>query len=158
MEGSIIEALNFNLITNSPLRFLEYYGNKVAKLDEKNYMLCKYLVEMSLLEYKMLQYKPSLIACAAIYLVHKIRKNVAPWSEEVMVASTKYKELDIRPCAKELCALLQSVDKRSTYKSLKKKFSQPKFLEVAKIRIEKKSSSTNNNNSNSNNHNCSGNH
>lgn len=138
MEGQIIEALNFDLISTSPLRFLEYYGTKVARLDEKNFMLCRYLIEMSLLEYKMLKYKPSMIACSAIYLVHKIRKNIVPWSEETMVQSTKYLELDVRPCAKELCALLQSVDKRSTYKSLKKKFSNAKFLEVAKIRIEKK--------------------
>lgn len=123
MEGQILEALNFNLVTVSPLQFLEYYGQKLARLDEKNYNLCNYLVEMALLEYKMLKYTPSIIACAAIYLVHKIRKNTQPWSEEQMVLSTKYQELDVRPCAKELCALLQSVDKRSTYKSLKKKFS-----------------------------------
>ena len=61
---------------------------------------------MALLEYKMMKFKPSMISCAAIYLVHKIRKNVSPWSEEVMVPCTKYSEADVRPCAKELCALL----------------------------------------------------
>lgn len=44
-------------------------------MDEKNYMLCRYLIEMTLIELKMAKYKPSMIACASIYLVHKIRKN-----------------------------------------------------------------------------------
>jgi cyclin B len=58
----------------SPLRFLEHYG-KVARLEEKNFMLARYLIEMTLLEYRMLTFPASLIASAAIYLVHKIRKN-----------------------------------------------------------------------------------
>lgn len=44
-------------------------------MDDKNYMLCRYLLEMALLELKMSKYTPSMVACAAIYLVHKIRKN-----------------------------------------------------------------------------------
>lgn len=44
-------------------------------MDEKNYMLCRYLIEMTLLELRMNKYNPSMIACSAIYLVHKIRKN-----------------------------------------------------------------------------------
>jgi len=76
MEGSILLTLDFNILCVSSLRFLEYYGLKVAKLEEKNYMLCRYLIEMALIEYKMLKFKPSLVASAAIYLVHKIRKNL----------------------------------------------------------------------------------
>jgi G2/mitotic-specific cyclin-B, other len=53
---------------------LEHYG-KVAKLEEKNFMLARYLIEMTLLEYKALKFPASLIASSAIYLVHKIRKN-----------------------------------------------------------------------------------
>jgi hypothetical protein len=108
-------------------------------MEEKNIMLSKYLLEMALLEFKFLKYRPSLIATAAVYLVNKIRKNASQvWNEEVMLATTKYAELEVRPCAKELCALLQTVDKKSNFASLKKKFSLPKFCEVAKIRIERK--------------------
>ena len=67
----------------SPIRFLEHYA-KVVNLEEKNFMLCRYLVEMAVLEYRLLKYKPSLLAVAAIYLVHKIRKNTAPWCEALM--------------------------------------------------------------------------
>lgn len=43
MEGSILETLDFNLLSISPLRLLEYYG-KIALLEEKNFMLSRYLL------------------------------------------------------------------------------------------------------------------
>jgi len=43
MEGTILETLEFNLLSISPLRFLEYYG-KIAFLEEKNFMLGRYLL------------------------------------------------------------------------------------------------------------------
>jgi hypothetical protein len=35
-------------------------------MDEKNTMLSKYIVEMALLEYKMMKFQPSLIASGAV--------------------------------------------------------------------------------------------
>ncbi|KRW98108.1 Cyclin-like protein [Pseudocohnilembus persalinus] len=128
MEGQIIEKLDFNLISVSPLRFLDYYTKQI-KMDEKNYMLCRYLIEMTLIELKMAKYKPSMIACASIYLVHKIRKNSQPWNEAQMQKNTLYCEQEIRPCAKDLCTLLQTIDKRSTFKSLQRKFSLSQYCE-----------------------------
>lgn len=61
---------------------------------------------MTLLELRMYKYKASMIACAAIYLVHKIRKNAKPWYDDIMIKFTKYSENEVRPCAKDLCALL----------------------------------------------------
>lgn len=87
MEGNILETLQFNLVTASSLRFLEHYS-KTACFDEKNYMMCRYLIEIALLDYSMLKYKPSIITCAAIYLVNKIRKRFPAWSEETMVKGT----------------------------------------------------------------------
>ena len=80
MEGSILETLEFNLVGVSSFRFLEHYTKAIA-MEEKNYFLCRYLIEIALLDYSMLKYKPSLIACAAIYLVNKIRKRMPAWSE-----------------------------------------------------------------------------
>lgn len=79
MEGNILQTLDFNLISVSPLKFLDHYG-KLAQLEERNMMLSKYLVEMALLDFKMLKYTPSMIVCSSIYLVHKIRKNSLAWS------------------------------------------------------------------------------
>lgn len=91
MEGTILLTLDFNLLNISSLRLLEYYG-KMAGLEEKNFMLSRYLLQMTLIDFKMLKYQPSMLACASIYLVHKIRKNQKVWSVEQMVCITKYTE------------------------------------------------------------------
>lgn len=87
MEGLILKSLDFNLIWVSPLNFLERYA-KLANLEEKNYMLSRYLLEMALIDYKMLKYSSSLIASSAIYLVNKIRRRIPAWSVEVMEKET----------------------------------------------------------------------
>lgn len=52
-------------------------------MDEKNMMLAKYIIEFALLEYKLLIYTPSNLACSAIYLVNKIKK-LAAWPEVLL--------------------------------------------------------------------------
>jgi G2/mitotic-specific cyclin-B, other len=133
MEGKIISALNFNLTFTSAFRFLERYA-KVAGFDEKSFNLARYCLELGLIEYKMLKYIPSNLACSAIYLVNKINKKEG-WGD-LMVKHAKYSEQQIRPCAKDLCLLLQNSGKNNLT-SLKRKFSSTKFLEVAKIQLDK---------------------
>jgi len=133
MEGKIIAQLNFNLTTTSPYRFLERYA-KVAGFDEKNFNLARYLLELALVDYKMIKYLPSNLACSAIYLVNKIHKREG-WSD-VMIKHGCYTESQIRPCAKDLCLLLQNAGK-GNLQAVKRKFTSTKFLEVAKIQLDK---------------------
>jgi cyclin B len=133
MEGKIIAALNFNLTTPSSYRFLERYA-KVAGFDEKAFQLARYLLELATVEYKMIKYLPSNIACSAVYLVNKIHKKEG-WSD-LMIKHGKYSETQIRPCAKDLCILLQNASK-SNLQAVKRKFSSTKYLEVAKIQLDK---------------------
>ncbi|CAD8044253.1 unnamed protein product [Paramecium primaurelia] len=137
-EGQIISLLSFDFLTTSTYRMLNIY-QETAKLEQKNFMLCRYLIELSLLEYPMIQYSNNVLASAAIYLVHKIRRIHPSWSQDQMVSITGLNEIDIRTCAKEMCNLLQGQDKKQ-FNSLRKKFSLPKYLEVSKIRIEKRPS------------------
>lgn len=82
MEGKIIQALQFNFTMTSSLRFLERYA-QLIKMDDKNLMLAKYILEFALLEYKLLIYTPSNLACSAIYLVNKIKKLTA-WPDVLL--------------------------------------------------------------------------
>jgi Cyclin len=133
MEGKILSTLNFNLTHTSAYRFLERYA-KVAGFDEKSFSLARYLLELALIEYKMLKYIPSNMAAASVYLVNKILKREG-WPD-IMVKQAKYSESQIRPCAKDLCVLLQNAGK-GNLTAVKRKFSNPKFHEVAKIQLDK---------------------
>ncbi len=133
MEFSILTALDFCINTPSPFRFIERF-TKVAKADSPLFNLTRYLIELPLIEYKMLKYTPSNQAASALFLAHKIMQKDMPWSEELRLR-TGYSESELRPCAKDLCILLQGIEK-CQLQAVRKKFSLPKFSEVAKIRIE----------------------
>lgn len=55
MEQSILFVLNFNVTTPSAFRFLERFA-KIANIDQPMFDLARYLLELALIEYRMLKY------------------------------------------------------------------------------------------------------
>ena len=104
MEADIIETLNFDLIMGTSYRFFEALG-KISNMDAKNFHLAQYVLELSLLDTRFLEYKPSLLASSVIYLINKIRKRSEAWPD-LLMAATNYEEKELRTCARELCQLL----------------------------------------------------
>jgi len=133
MEGKILAALEFKLTTTTSYRFLERYAN-VHDADERTFMLARYLIELSLIECRMLKYTPSNLAASALYLACKILKRSA-W-DECLANTTQYTEQDIRPCAKDLCVLLQNAP-RMSLQAIRTKFAQDKYMEISKIQLDR---------------------
>lgn len=106
MEADIIKELNFELIVNSSYKFFEPLS-RVIGLEPKNHHLAHYVLELSMLQPRFLDYAPSLVASAAIYLIKKIRKSESSWND-LMTSIVGYKENELKTCAKELCGLLES--------------------------------------------------
>ena len=50
-----------------------------------------------------------------------------------MREQTSYDEKAVRACAKDLCIILYNASKLTEYKSIMKKYSMPRFMEVSKI-------------------------
>nr|AAD01794.1 cyclin B2 [Paramecium tetraurelia]AAD08959.1 mitotic cyclin-CYC1b [Paramecium tetraurelia] len=123
MEGLMLQALNFNICNPTAYQFLQKYS---TDLDPKNKALAQYILELALVEYKFIIYKPSLIAQSVIFLVNKIRTPTHKTQNENQ----------LKPCAKELCTLLQTADLNSL-QAVRKKFNATKFFEVSRIKVEK---------------------
>lgn len=75
-EKHILYTINFNLSTPTSIHFLRRFS-KAAKSDSRTHTLSKYLIEMCVIEYTMLEYLPSVIAASAIYIARKMC-NVSP--------------------------------------------------------------------------------
>jgi G2/mitotic-specific cyclin-B, other len=146
MEGKILTALDFDILSTSPLRFLERLhfisdnsminsNNKpeFSEVSMKCFYLAQYLIELSLLEYRMLAYPPSLKAASSLYVARKIFKIDGPntWTNSLQF-HTNYKEKELMSCTKDMCNMLELVSKISL-KNLYKKFSSEKFLEISKL-------------------------
>lgn len=70
MEKKILFALDFDLSLTTSFRFMERFS-KLAKLDNVNFFLSQYMLELGLLDSKMSQFNQSLQAVAAIYTAKK---------------------------------------------------------------------------------------
>jgi len=110
MEYNILKCLNFDVTTPSSLWFVDFLC-KYSHSDSYIRYLSTYIVELSLVEYKLLKYQPSLLASSAIYLSNKILKKSkldgqSHWGGTTLEEYTHYNESDVRSCAKDLCLLL----------------------------------------------------
>jgi len=131
MENEMLATFSFNITTPSSFRFLEIY-NSFLKLDDNSFMFCRYLLELFLVDYKMLKYNPSLTASSTIYITLKITKK----NESDLVPSLSgYSEEKLRECAKDICLILDNVD-RGNLKAVKRKFSLDKYLNVSRINFK----------------------
>ena len=133
MERRMLQTLDFNIQITSSYRFLERF-HKITKSEDLIFNLSRYLIELSLLNCKMLRFHNSNLAAAALYLSLKMTRNPHPWSEQ-LGKHTQYTEQAVRPCAKELFVLLQEAQ-TSTLEAVKRKFALPKYGEVSRIRLE----------------------
>ena len=76
----MLQLLDFNIQITSSYRFLERFC-KVAKADNLIFNLSRYLIELSLVNYKMLKYTASHIAASAMYLSLKMTKHQNVWTD-----------------------------------------------------------------------------
>jgi cyclin B len=130
MEQTILNTLNFNITHPTSLHFLRRYS-KAAGSDYTLHTLCKYLIELVLIDVKFLKFAPSLIAAASVYLGRAMTLKTPLWTPTVEHYST-YGETVVRECALEMNDLLKK-SHHSSLKAIRKKYSQPKLGQVAEL-------------------------
>ncbi|KZV32909.1 hypothetical protein F511_01420 [Dorcoceras hygrometricum] len=97
MEKEMLRKLKFRL--NEPtlyvfmLRFI-----RAAQADTKLKNLAFYLIEICLVEYEALSYKPSMLCASAIYLARCTLRITPPWTL-LLAKHARYEESQIRECA-----------------------------------------------------------
>jgi hypothetical protein len=94
MEYNILKNLNFDVTTPSSMRFVDFLCKYCHSESTVRY-LALYIVELSLVEYKLLKYHPSLLAASAIYLSNKIlnkQEGTSHWGGTPLEENTHYTE------------------------------------------------------------------
>jgi len=135
MEQFILKTLNYDLNPPSAYRFLMRYSKRLSP-GTRAHNMSLYLIELALMEYKFLKYRPSILASAALYLSNRLLNKDNMWDQKIG-DHIGYKEPMIKPCAKELAAIMQGVVKTSL-QAVKRKYSLPQYMEVSNIKIGKK--------------------
>ena len=136
MENDILKYLKFNLLFPSPIKFFEYLSLNF-NFNEKMHMMGKYLMESFLLDIKYIKYKASIIACASCYIVMKFfkKENYKESYDKKFYSldidgKSKFNENDIKDCAKDICSLVDNINKNKFF-GCQKKFSDDKHQNVS---------------------------
>jgi G2/mitotic-specific cyclin-B, other len=72
MEFSILSTLSFDCTFPTPYRFLERYVKLIGE-DSTLHNYALFLIELALVDIRMLQYPPSVMAASALCLAYKMR-------------------------------------------------------------------------------------
>ena len=105
MERRILTVLDFNVTVSTPYPFLRRFL-RCGKCDHRTHYLAYMLTELSHLVTEYLQFTPSIIASASIYLAQKFLGSAAAWDRNLQYYSG-YSENDIKPCAQLLLGLVK---------------------------------------------------
>ena len=137
MEFDVLSKLSFAFLYPSPIKFFEYLSFNF-NFEKKQHMMGKYLMESFLLDVKNTKYKPSIISCACAYIVmkfFKMKNYQETYNKKFFVldeTKEKFSEHNIKECAKDICLLVDNINK-TNYQACVKKYSKPEQENVAMI-------------------------
>ncbi|CAN1268650.1 CYCA1-1 [Linum perenne] len=135
MESGVLNYLKFEMTAPTSKCFLRRFVRAAQGINEVPSMqlecLANYISELSLLEYNMLCYPPSVVAASSIFLAKFILFPLKkPWNSTLQ-HYTLYQPSDLHDCVKDLHRLCcGSYD--SNLPAIRDKYSQHKYKFVAK--------------------------
>ncbi|XP_073319866.1 G2/mitotic-specific cyclin-B2-like isoform X2 [Pagrus major] len=131
MEQVVLKTLNFELGRPLPLHFLRR-ASKVASSDVERHTLAKYLMELTLVDYAMVHYRPSEIAAAALCLSQLLLEGL-PWSTTQQHYST-YDEAHLKPIMQHIAKNIVTVTEGKTkFQAVKNKYSSSRLMKISLI-------------------------
>jgi hypothetical protein len=130
IEYDILNTLEFDILSVSPLVFLKRFL-EVSKSAIKTLALSYFILEISLLEVKCLNYMPSLLAASCLYLSRKLSIRIEEIWNEDLEFYTGYSVNQMEDCIVLLYKILKCIPNNSLCSS-KNKYSDKKYLEIAK--------------------------
>nr|NP_001028696.2 cyclin B [Strongylocentrotus purpuratus] len=132
MEVFMLKGLKYCLGKPLCLHFLRR-NSKAAGVDPQKHTLAKYLMEITLPEYSMVQYDPSEIAAAAIYLSMALLGSEDNWGAK-MTHYSMYSEDHIKPIIQKMATAVTREDAMSEkYHAVKTKYRSNRFMTISSL-------------------------
>ncbi|XP_020573172.1 G2/mitotic-specific cyclin-2-like [Phalaenopsis equestris] len=129
MESLMANTLQFNLSVPTPYVFMRRFL-KAAMSDMRLELLSSYIIELSLIEYEMLKYSPSMLAAAAVYTAQCSLKGFKHWTRTSELC-TRYSEDQLLECSRMMVDFHKQAGK-GKLTGVHRKYSTHKFGCAAK--------------------------
>ncbi|CAE7530876.1 unnamed protein product [Symbiodinium necroappetens] len=107
MECMMLSALEFRVVVPTPAHFFNHFVKANNCENVRHIESVKYILELALIDLRMIRYPPSHLLAAAILLSNDLFGRAALWPD-VMVQTCRHTEEELRPCAEELRSLLRA--------------------------------------------------
>ncbi|WPG99586.1 A/B/D/E cyclin [Acrodontium crateriforme] len=124
-ERFVLQALDYDLSYPNPMNFLRRIS-KADNYDIQTRTLGKYLLEIGCLDHRFLQYPPSHVAAAAMYLARNVLDR-GPW-DATLAKYAGYTEQEILPVFKLMVDYLHAPVQHEAFF---KKYASKKFLKAS---------------------------
>nr|XP_054756720.1 G2/mitotic-specific cyclin-B-like [Lytechinus pictus] len=133
MEIVMLKGLGYNLGKPLCLHFLRR-NSKAAMVDPKKHTLAKFLMEITLPEYNMVQYDPSEIAAAALYMSMTLLGSEGDSWGAKMTHYSMYNEDHIRPIVRKMAqAVIRNDAMTEKYHAVKTKYRSSRFMNISTL-------------------------
>ena len=130
MESSMLRSLDFDITFPTQWSFLEMFAKKL-NIDKKTFNLAWFLMELSLINYKILKFKMSEIAASALLIAIKTLHYLDKFDFEKNIG---YSEKTLKECIKEINNIY-IYNATHNLQAIRNKFLSKKYDEVAKIHL-----------------------
>ncbi|TVU46179.1 hypothetical protein EJB05_05698, partial [Eragrostis curvula] len=138
MESDVLNVLKFELGSPTIKTFLRMFIRSAKEDNSKKYpslsleFLGSYLAELSLLDYGLLQFLPSLVAASVMFVAKlTLDPHTHPWSMKLQTV-TDYKPSELKDCVTTIHEL-QLNRKGSSYMAIRDKYKQNRFKGVSAL-------------------------
>ena len=130
MEFKMLSKLNFDVTFPTQWSLFETYKRKLD-LDEKTFKLAWFLMELCLIDYKILKFKMSEIVASAILIA---AKNNRIYKSNWLKDNIGIDENSLEECCNEIYDFYK-YNATHNLQAIRRKFSSTKYGEVAKIKL-----------------------
>jgi hypothetical protein len=127
LETEMLGLFKFDITVPSSLKFFEILSQQFGFCEAETF-LGFYLLELFLLDYRCLKYKPSLIACTVCYMVSKFCKKT------FLSEFLHFEKNELIHCARDIMFLLTYIDEIQP-NTVRKKYASSKYKQVARIKL-----------------------
>lgn len=136
MECTMLSALSFQIVVPTAAHFFPGL-QKANGCNSVHCKLAQYILELGLLEIKLLRFTPSQTVSAALFLSNELLGHSPRWPQNI-VQSSGHSEESLRPCLEILRTLFEqdrAMAPGSQLQAVHKKFSTKEHHAVATMRL-----------------------
>ncbi|XP_053947292.1 G2/mitotic-specific cyclin-B3 [Anastrepha ludens] len=128
MEMTTLRTINYDLGIPLSYRFLRRYA-RCGKVPMQTLTLARYILEMSLMDYAVIQFSDSKMACATLFMALRLHGDKKPWTQTFEY----YTGYILTDFAEIVPILNAGLHRKPKVRTIRSKYSHKIFHEVAKV-------------------------